>query len=249
MASRADRRPLPRTVLGVCVALWLLLGGLPAVARADAGDPGPPTSRNSWIARVVYASDLHADASRSSAVTGRVLGQTMWGSPAQLLVKDSQREAGELWLNVRVLGRPNGRDGWIEADSATLSRTAWRVEVNRAARTLTVFTSGRVAKRVKVVVGTPGTPTPTGFFAVADKLELRHARGFLGNYVLPLTAYSDVLTSFDGGIGQIAIHGRGPASLKDALGTAASHGCVRVANKDMRFIADRVPVGAPVVIS
>jgi len=65
---------------------------------------------------------------------------------------------------------------------------------------------------------------------------------------MPLTAHSNVLTEFDGGNGQVAIHGRGGASFLDPLGTAASHGCVRVENSLVGWIASHVPVGTPVEI-
>ena len=51
---------------------------------------------------------------------------------------------------------------------------------------------------------------------------------FYGPWALHLTALSDVLTTFDGGPGRIAIHGRGGSSLRDPLGTARSHGCIRI---------------------
>jgi lipoprotein-anchoring transpeptidase ErfK/SrfK len=66
--------------------------------------------------------------------------------------------------------------------------------------------------------------------------------------VLPLTAHSNVLKSFDGGDGQVALHGRGGASLLDPLGTARSHGCVRLADSAIEWIATHVPVGTPVSI-
>jgi lipoprotein-anchoring transpeptidase ErfK/SrfK len=53
---------------------------------------------------------------------------------------------------------------------------------------------------------------------------------------------------FDGGDGQVALHGRGGASLLDPLGSARSHGCVRLANGAIDWIAGHVPVGAPVRI-
>jgi len=100
-----------------------------------------------------------------------------------------------------------------------------------------------------VVVGATATPTPAGNFALADKLQVTDTNNFLGSWVLPLTAYSDILRTFDGGQGQIALHGRGCASLKQPTGTAASHGCVRIANADIGRLATTVPTGTPVNIT
>jgi len=65
---------------------------------------------------------------------------------------------------------------------------------------------------------------------------------------MPLTAHSDVLQRFAGGDGQIALHGRGGASLLDPLGTARSHGCIRLADSAIGWIATHVPVGTAVLV-
>jgi lipoprotein-anchoring transpeptidase ErfK/SrfK len=70
----------------------------------------------------------------------------------------------------------------------------------------------------------------------------------MGSWVIPLAAHSDALSSFDGGDGQIGIHGRGGASLLDPLGTARSHGCTRMLNADIAWLANHVQAGAPVQI-
>jgi lipoprotein-anchoring transpeptidase ErfK/SrfK len=79
------------------------------------------------------------------------------------------------------------------------------------------------------------------------------ARAFLGSWVLALTAHSRVLAHFDGGDGRVALHGRGAASLADPLGTAASHGCVRLSNAAIDWLVRRIGLtalpGTPVVIT
>ena len=230
------------------VAVVLAACAAPAAAVADPGDPTGPTNTTAWLARVTAAADLHAAASDTSALIGNVPATTQWGGDTQLLVKESARTDGDLWLDVRVPGRPNGRHGWIRADKASLSTTPYRIEVRRSTKRLSLIKSGRTVKSIKVVVGAAATPTPSGYFAVADKLQLTDSKHFLGSWVLPLTAYSDVLHNFDGGIGQIALHGRGGASLLQPVGAAASHGCVRVENTQINRIAALVPTGTPVVI-
>jgi hypothetical protein len=56
------------------------------------------------------------------------------------------------------------------------------------------------------VVGAPDTPTPTGLFAVSERISQPDPHGFYGPWVLLLTAYSNTLQHFDGGPGQISIH-------------------------------------------
>jgi lipoprotein-anchoring transpeptidase ErfK/SrfK len=95
------------------------------------------------------------------------------------------------------------------------------------------------------------TPTPRGLFAVLD-VQSMPAASFYGSWTLRLTAHSDVLRRFDGGDGRVAIHGRGGASLADPLGSALSHGCIRLDNTaidlHVRVVgASRLP-GVPVLI-
>ena len=73
--------------------------------------------------------------------------------------------------------------------------------------------------------------------------------GFLGPVALHLTAHSDVLDDYGGGPGRVAIHGRGGASLADPLGSARSHGCVRVDNEAVRLLARVLAPGVPVAVA
>jgi lipoprotein-anchoring transpeptidase ErfK/SrfK len=54
-----------------------------------------------------------------------------------------------------------------------------------------------------------------------------------------------VLQSFDGGVGQIAIHGTNHPNLIPGY---ISNGCVRMQNDDIMQVADLAPVGTPVSI-
>jgi lipoprotein-anchoring transpeptidase ErfK/SrfK len=160
--------------------------------------------------------------------------------------------ASGCWLRVRLPWRPNDAAGWVNSNAVQVQPTAWRVVVSRAHRTLTLFRTGRPIHTMSVVVGKPSTPTPTGLFAITWA-EAWHPTDFLGSWVLLLTAHSDVLQEFDGGDGTVAIHGRGGSSLLDPLGSAASHGCVRLANDDIDWLvravgSGRLP-GTPVQVS
>jgi lipoprotein-anchoring transpeptidase ErfK/SrfK len=156
------------------------------------------------------------------------------------------------WLRVRLPWRPNSAAGWINASRVVLKKTSWRIAVSTNRRTLTLFRRGAPVGTVQVVVGKPSTPTPQGLFAVTWAIPW-YPSDFLGSWVLDLTAHSDVLKQFDGGIGTVAIHGRGASSLVDPLGTAASHGCVRLANDAIdwlvRTIGEGQLAGTPVQIS
>ena len=191
-----------------------------------------------------------------SSLPGKRTHITRWLTPmdaAWLLVIAPARAArGRCWMEVRLPWRPNESVGWINADKVALGRTPWRIVVSTSRRTLTLFDAGKAVRTVSVVVGKPGTPTPDGLFAVWWAIPW-HAGDFLGSWVLDLTAHSDALQRFDGGDGTVAIHGRGGASLADPLGTANSHGCVRLSNDTIDWLVhtigpSRLP-GTPVQIS
>jgi lipoprotein-anchoring transpeptidase ErfK/SrfK len=94
-----------------------------------------------------------------------------------------------------------------------------------------------------------GTPTPRGRFAIYEIDRQPDPFGFLGPVALHLTAHSDVLDDYGGGPGRVALHGRGGASLLDPLGSAASHGCIRVDSREAAWLARKVQPGVPVTIT
>ena len=83
------------------------------------------------------------------------------------------------------------------------------------------------------------TPSPLGLFSIVGVWRWDPA-DFLGSYVLALTAHSNVLQEFGGGDGRVGIHGRGGVSLRDSLGTARSHGCIRMANGAIAWLVRTV---------
>lgn len=240
------RRPLRRaaTVAVAAGAVGLTLAG--AGSAAAAPDPYRQTARRASVAHVVHPTGV-----RSGPGTGRTtqrLGTAAaWGGgPVRLLVLRSALDAdGRRWLQVRLPDRPNDRKGWILRDRTTVSSTPWRIVVSRSKRTLAVLRAGRLMRRVSVVVGARDTPTPLGSFAVSE--AIRQTRGGeLGPWAIHLTAHSDVLDDYGGGPGRIALHGRAGALLADPLGSARSHGCVRMNNAFLRWLVPRATAGTPV---
>jgi lipoprotein-anchoring transpeptidase ErfK/SrfK len=219
-------------------------------ADAWAGDPAgwAPTRAEARIARLVAPTAVRARPGGRRIL--RLSAQAPWtGGPVALLVLRARRTAdGDRWLKVRLPRRPNGAAGWIDADHTRVTRTPWRVVIHARSRRVAVYRSGRIRRAFGAVVGHPSTPTPRGLFAIAEKARQPDPAGFLGPWALHLTAHSDVLDNYGGGPGRVAIHGRSGASLLDPLGTARSHGCVRIDNRDVSWLARRLPVGAPVVI-
>lgn len=177
---------------------------------------------------------------------GNSLHRSAWVAPTDapwLLVLARPRDSdNRCWLLIRLPWRPNNAAGWINANLVVVQKTPWRIEVSTASRTLTLLRAGRSVRTISVVVGKPSTPTPTGLFAIAWAIPW-HPNDFLGSWVLELTAHSDVLQEFDGGDGTVGIHGRGGTSLLDPLGSAASHGCIRLANDSIDWLVHTVGEG------
>ena len=149
------------------------------------------------------------------------------------------------WLEVRLPGRPNGHTGWIRRVATARSVTRWHIVVSPAHREVTVYRAGRPVRVFSAVVGKPSTPTPTGQFFVEEAIALR-STDVGAPFALALSARSNVLQEFAGGPGQIALHGL--SNVGGVLGTAVSHGCVRLADTAIRWLAARIGPGVPVTI-
>jgi lipoprotein-anchoring transpeptidase ErfK/SrfK len=153
---------------------------------------------------------------------------------------------GDRWLRVMLPGRPNGSKGWIAERGTVATTTRWRLAVHTASRHLLVYREGRRVRAFGAVVGKPSTPTPHGRFFVEE--SVRMLPGSPGApFALALSARSNVLQEFEGGPGQIGIHG--VANLGGTMGTAVSHGCIRLANRNISWLAARVPSGTVVTIT
>jgi lipoprotein-anchoring transpeptidase ErfK/SrfK len=179
---------------------------------------------------------------------GRIAARTpLTGSEVVLpVVRTTVGPGGGNWLRVRLPRRPNGATGWVPASAGRLGSTPWRIVVHRRARRAVVFEGAKRRAVFPIVVGTPSTPTPLGTFFVVEMLHL--APGVAeGPWALATSAYSNVLQEYDGGPGQVALHGT--VGLSDPLGTFSSHGCVRFAPAAITWIARHVDQGTPVVVT
>jgi lipoprotein-anchoring transpeptidase ErfK/SrfK len=152
---------------------------------------------------------------------------------------------GRAWIHVALPGRPNGSTGWIRAGRTRATATPWRITVDLSERRVLVSRSGRVARRFRAVVGAPSTPTPHGRFFIEEALALGDGSAG-GPFALATSARSDVYQEFAGGPGQIALHGRN--HLRDPLGTASSHGCIRLGTRAITWLTERIDAGVPLII-
>jgi hypothetical protein len=232
-----------RRGLLVAIAACALLTASGNAAPFTARDPGIT------IARLLLTTPARRDPRASSPLLATVsaVRPLTRQQTALPVIAESRDEQGARWLRVRLPGRPNGHTGWIKAASARLVSSPWRLVVSRTRRKALLLKDGRLVEELPIVVGAPATPTPRGQFFVVE--HVAQADGSpLGSWALATSAHSSVLQEFDGGPGQIALHGRrGPLAIAP-LGTAASHGCIRFDNADVDRIAHLLPNGTPVEI-
>ncbi len=206
-----------------------------------------PDPYRTWIAtaadhvkRLVAFDEAHG---RQLALPFVVPNPHQFGGPLTLMV--TQGEPGDEWLEVQLPIRPNGQTGWIRASDYTLSETRVRAEVWLGSAEVRVFDGAEVIAESAAVVGAEETPTPVGRFYVVALKENTPEEFWLGPWALILSSYSEVLPTFSGGLPVIAVHGTNHPEL---MGEAITFGCVRVTNDVIEFLAEHVPIGAPVDI-
>jgi len=127
------------------------------------------------------------------------------------------------------------------------------VTVDRGNFTLRLFKNLKLAKTYKIAVGQVGLETPAGVYHVQNKainpawhVPNSDWAGDLAGKVIPGGVPENPLKArwlgiFDGA----GIHGTADIG---SLGSAASHGCIRMAVPDVEELYDQVPVQAPVYI-
>lgn len=149
------------------------------------------------------------------------------------------------WLEVYLPIRPNGTTGWIRAKDVNVSQTPYRILVELGKHQITVYNAGNVFLQEPVAVGKPETPTPPGTYYLRVLLKAPDPNTVYGPYAYPLSGHSDVLTSFNGGDGELGIHGNNDESV---LGQSVTAGCVRMKNASITQLAPMLPLGTPVEI-
>jgi hypothetical protein len=211
-------------------------GGLVAHRRAIA-------SRPASIAAIRAGHTIALRDRPGGGVALRLGDRTQFGSPRRLGVVRRQGH----WLGVSTPELPNGRLGWIDGRSPAVAkaRTRWSIAADVSRRTVVLRRDGEPVRRLSVAVGRPGAPTPTGRFAVTDKLSGGSYGPYYGCCILAISATQPNTPPGWTGGNRMAIHG---TSDPGSIGQAASAGCLRASDGDLAFLMARVPVGTPVVI-
>jgi lipoprotein-anchoring transpeptidase ErfK/SrfK len=216
-----------------------------AAAPTTTTTPSPPPPAPAVTATLkVPEITAYQDAVETAPVVTTLSDKTEYDIQRTFLVTDQTSRPG--WLNVLLPIRPNGSSGWIKASDVTLGSSDYEIKVELAAHKLTLLKLGQPVLESAVVIGSDNTPTPPGKFYVTDPLDLHNnSNAGYGVFALGISGYSDVLTSFKGGPGQLAVHG---TNNPEQVGQNISNGCVRVPNDIIEQIAAQAPLGTPVTI-
>lgn len=246
----------------LAVAALYPLGGVLLLGSAKTQEepqPAPQVKRGQQLAHDVSRLPDPAAAPQDGPIGARLLRRTILraspgGRPVRalstrtgygsrrVLAVVQQRGA---WLGVLSQYMPNSTPGWIPRAAAELLFEPYELFVDISKRQIVVHRKGRRIRRIRVAVGRPGLDTPRGDFGVTDSLLIASSGGPYGCCALALTGrQKNVPQGWTGG-DRIAIHG---TANEATLGSAASNGCLRASDVDMRWLLKRIPLGARVQI-
>jgi lipoprotein-anchoring transpeptidase ErfK/SrfK len=124
--------------------------------------------------------------------------------------------------------------------------------LDRSTFTLRLWEHLKLAKTYTVAVGQEGLETPEGLYAIQEKEENPSWHvpdsawaGDLAGQVIPPGPADPIKARWMGIFEGAGIHG---TEETESLGSAASHGCVRMSIPDVEELYDRVEVGTPIYI-
>jgi hypothetical protein len=127
------------------------------------------------------------------------------------------------------------------------------ISVDRSARIVRLFKRLRQVRTFRVAVGAAGYETPAGLHHVLSKQvnptwyapNRPWAGALAGQAIPPGDPRNPLLARFIALGGGVGFHGTGDIG---SIGTAASHGCIRMTVPDVIALYNRTPVGTPVLI-
>ena len=126
--------------------------------------------------------------------------------------------------------------------------------VNRSGFQLSLYKDLKLVKTYGIAVGQVGLETPAGLYHIQNKAvnpawtvpNSAWAGDLAGTVVPGGTAANPLKARWLGIFDGAGIHG---TDASGSIGTAASHGCVRMLIPDVIELYDQVPVGAPIYIA
>jgi lipoprotein-anchoring transpeptidase ErfK/SrfK len=213
---------------------------VPTTPKPKAPDLLLPPGHGALVAAVEHPTAMRS--SPGGRVFAKLSTKTTFGTPTTVWVA---RMSGR-WLGIVTPQAGNNHLAWIPASAASLSRVQWELKVSLSARQVTVLHDNHVMERYTIAIGAPANPTPTGRFAVTDRLLTGDPTGPYGCCILALSAQAPhAIQDWSGG-NRIAIHSTPETS---SIGEPVSHGCMRLTLPEGKWLIDHIPLGTPTVIT
>ncbi len=185
-------------------------------------------------------SELTVHAKPDGKVVETFENPTPTGVPLTFMVTKTEDD----WVQVQLPVRPNGSTAWVAADDVTITTVTYALKASTADNTLELYREDELIETYPVATGTGGTPTPTGTFYLTELITPTN-EGY-GPFAYGISAFSEELTSFGGGPGQIGLHG---TDEQDSIGRAVSNGCLRLSNPVITKLSALLPLGTPIEIT
>jgi len=160
------------------------------------------------------------------------------------LLQEVRGPGGNEWYSALLPMRPNDTLGYIPANTVAATWTDYWILVERGAFRLTLYKACHAMARFPVGIGEGSTPTPVGIFYLQSLLRPPDPNSVYGTYAYGLAGYSAVIHDWRWG-GIVGLHGTDDPS---GTGHVVSHGCLRMFNKDIDYLARLLPVGTPIAI-
>ncbi|BCX12460.1 MAG: hypothetical protein KatS3mg067_1398 [Thermosynechococcus sp.] len=125
-----------------------------------------------------------------------------------------------------------------------------RLEISLSRRQLTLYQGHTPLRRYPVAVGRPGWETPIGQFQVRQMIRNPAWKNPFTGVVIagghPQNPLGRRWIGFwSDGTDWIGLHG---TPNPDSIGHAVSHGCVRMYNRDIEELFEKVQLGVPVIV-
>ena len=127
------------------------------------------------------------------------------------------------------------------------------ITVDRARFRLHLYKRLKQVKTYRIAVGQSGLETPTGLYTINDRQmnpawhvpDSAWAGDLAGNTIPYGDPGNPIKARWLGIMNGVGIHGTGDPG---SIGSAASHGCIRMLIPDVEALYDRVPINTPVYI-
>jgi len=160
----------------------------------------------------------------------------------------------------KTLPRPNARVVYVPVESKKPRVTTQEIAdkysifiaVDRGSFRLRLFKRLKLARTYRIGVGRAGFETPTGLYRIQNKavnpswfVPNKPWAGRLAGKVIPPGPDNPIKSRWLGIYDGAGIHGTADVA---SIGTAASHGCIRMLIPEVEQLYERVPVGTPVYI-